>query len=635
MHPGKIIQNYRLLRFLGDGGMGSVWLAEHTLLKRQVAVKSLHGQLVRNVGIRERFKNEAATLAHLQHPGIVALHDYIEDDEGAYLVMEFVDGVPLDDYIREVSGPIPDVQLRDLFGQILEGFVYAHGKRIVHRDIKPGNFLVTQDGRVKILDFGIAKILGDGDRKLTKTGTNMGTVLFMSPEQVKGQVVDQRSDIYALGVTLFQMATGRNPYAADMTEFYVYDQIVNHPLPPAREFYPGVTPHIEAVVARATAKLPEERFHDVGAFLAALRNGMYGVNAIAGVPEAATDADKAEAAAAPVTEPTGEEVPEEVAPVVEAVPALTPPPMVPPAPEQSPAPRLQQAPARRKRRAWPWIVLLILLLGAGGVYLAWPYVEGQPDTLFVVPDDMHLWKKAETNSGDLGKIPSGAEVRVVGEAADGWKMVEWNSKKGYVNGNLLVPFEEYQIINYAMDTGMKMWLNKSYLRISLAQYFHDKHLKAKLPPKTFEAVYGESIEGQEVWSAEAVIGHQEYNTVIRGVQLEAGPYAKNGRQDDNVVIVQSDAHRKLVAFRHVKNGDGYDSKVLAEMDITEYPGQEIRIASSDKLRSYVFEGKNDVLVKVNRRQFPILLADPQNDFIGTLLLVEDGKFERIEISKGF
>ncbi|HEX2900115.1 MAG TPA: serine/threonine-protein kinase, partial [Bacteroidia bacterium] len=216
--PGTVIQNYRLVRFLGDGGMGTVWLAEHTHLDRKVAIKCLHAQFARNQGIRARFKQEAATLAMLQHPGIVALHDYIEDDDGAYLVMEYVDGLPLDEHIQKVSGPIPARQLRVMFGQILEGFIYAHGKMVVHRDIKPSNFLVTHDAKVKILDFGIAKILTDHDRKLTKTGMNMGTVFYMSPEQVRGEAVDMRSDIYSLGVTLFQMATGRSPYPSDTTE---------------------------------------------------------------------------------------------------------------------------------------------------------------------------------------------------------------------------------------------------------------------------------------------------------------------------------------------------------------------------------------------------------------------------------
>jgi serine/threonine protein kinase len=270
---GKTIGNYKVTKFIGDGGMGQVWLAEHTLLGRKVAIKSLHPQFARNAGIRARFKQEAATLAHLQHPNIVALHDYIEEGDDAFLVMEYVEGTPLDELITHQTGPIPTEQLRELFGQILDGFVYAHSKRVVHRDIKPSNFLVTKDGNVKILDFGIAKILTESNQKLTKTGASMGTVLYMSPEQVRGEALDIRSDIYSLGVTLFQMATGQCPYNAESSEFLVYDQIVNKPLPPASQIYPGVTAAMEALISKATQKLAANRFQDCAEFKRALMAG--------------------------------------------------------------------------------------------------------------------------------------------------------------------------------------------------------------------------------------------------------------------------------------------------------------------------------------------------------------------------
>lgn len=250
--------------------MGHVWLAEHTLLGRKVAVKGLHPQFARNAGVRARFKQEAATLSMLHHPNIVALYDYIETETEAYLVLEYVEGTPLDEYIAHKTGPIPTAQLKPLFAQILDGFIYAHSQQVIHRDIKPSNFLVTADGRVKVLDFGIAKILTDANQKLTKTGTNIGTVLYMSPEQVRGQVVDVRSDIYSLGVTLYQMATGRVPYEGITGEFAVYEQIVNHPLPRASEMYPGVTADIEALIGRATAKELAARFQSCGEFREAL-----------------------------------------------------------------------------------------------------------------------------------------------------------------------------------------------------------------------------------------------------------------------------------------------------------------------------------------------------------------------------
>ena len=257
---GKKILNYELKSLLGEGGMGNVYLAEHTQLGRKVAIKSLHQQLVKNEGLRTRFKNEASTMAHLQHPKIVALYDYVEEADGLYLIMEYVDGMPLDEYIRSKSGPIPSEKAIPMMSQILDAFSYAHSKGIVHRDIKPSNILITESGDIKILDFGIAKMLSDAGNKLTKTGTQMGTVFYMSPEQVQGKEIDIRSDIYSLGVTLYQMLTGASPYDGMTTEFEVYSKIVAEPLPAASNVYPGVPDFLDKVILKATSKNKDDRF---------------------------------------------------------------------------------------------------------------------------------------------------------------------------------------------------------------------------------------------------------------------------------------------------------------------------------------------------------------------------------------
>lgn len=273
---GEQILNYRLLSKIGEGGMGSVYVAQHTQIERKAAIKALHPNLVNNPQIRERFKNEAATMARLKHPNIVSLYDYLESPQGLFLIIEFVEGLPLDHYIQKISGPISEEQALLLFGKILDGFAYAHEQGVVHRDIKPSNLMISPDGTdVKILDFGIAKILGNDSKSLTKTGSRMGTVLYMSPEQVKGQPLDQRSDIYSLGVTLFQMLTGRCPYNEEaMTEYEVYDQIVNHSLPRAQSFYPRVSPRMQAIIDRATAKNPAERFSSCLEFKRAIGAGI-------------------------------------------------------------------------------------------------------------------------------------------------------------------------------------------------------------------------------------------------------------------------------------------------------------------------------------------------------------------------
>ena len=256
---GKKILNYEITTLLGEGGMGNVYLAEHLQLDRKVAIKMLHPRLAANEALRKRFKNEALAMSKLNHPNIVALHDYLESEDGLFLIMEYVSGKELEVYIRDESGPVNSEDAIHFMKQILGGVAYAHAQGIVHRDIKPSNILFTEDKKIKILDFGIAKLL-DADKKLTKTGMQMGTVLYMSPEQVKGKKIDQRTDIYSLGVTFFQMLTGQSPYATTTTEFEVYTQIVNDPLPKASSIYPGVSEKFEAIIAKATAKEPIQRF---------------------------------------------------------------------------------------------------------------------------------------------------------------------------------------------------------------------------------------------------------------------------------------------------------------------------------------------------------------------------------------
>ncbi|HEX2899748.1 MAG TPA: serine/threonine-protein kinase [Bacteroidia bacterium] len=253
--PNTKIQNYSLIRKLGEGGMGEVWLAEHLTIDRKVAIKVLHAQYARNPKIQQRFRNEAATLSKLKHPNIVALHDLIERDADIYLVMEYVEGRNLEEIVRTDTGPMPTEILYKVFSQILAAVGYADQQVVVHRDIKPSNFMMGADGVVKVLDFGIAKLLED-DQQLTRTGMRMGTTFYMSPEQVNNEAVDFCSDIYSLGVTLFFLATGKAPYEGETSENKVFDQIVRTPLPEGRTVYVGVAPMVDMVIAKATANEP-------------------------------------------------------------------------------------------------------------------------------------------------------------------------------------------------------------------------------------------------------------------------------------------------------------------------------------------------------------------------------------------
>jgi serine/threonine protein kinase len=267
----KQLLSYKIISVLGEGGMGTVYLAEHTNFDRKVAIKAIHPHLAKNDEIRQRFKNEAATMARLQHPNIVSLYDYFVDDEGLYLIMELVEGIELESYLKNIGSPLDEHVTAAFMKQLLDAFSHAHEKGVVHRDIKPANILITNDGSIKVLDFGIAKIVeGDGLHNMTKTGTQIGTVYYMSPEQVQGKKVDARSDIYSLGVTFYQMLTAQNPYSSSTTEFDVYSKIVQEQLPNPKELNPTISDVIVSILNKATAKDPDARFQTCEQFKQAL-----------------------------------------------------------------------------------------------------------------------------------------------------------------------------------------------------------------------------------------------------------------------------------------------------------------------------------------------------------------------------
>lgn len=260
------IPNYTLIKKIGEGGMATVYLGQHLTLQRKVAIKIINKDLANTPDIRKRFINEARMLSELNHKNIVTLYDFMEMPDNLCLIMEYVEGVSLDNFIHIINkGPIPESNTLEIFNQILDGFAYAHKKGIVHRDIKPSNIILTPDYTPKILDFGIAKIM-QSDNRLTRTGTKMGSILYMSPEQVKGQDVDYRSDIYSLGVTLYEMLAGKIPYENYQSDYEIQNDIVLRALPDITLFNPNVSKNIQNIIAKATAKNPEDRFQSCEEF---------------------------------------------------------------------------------------------------------------------------------------------------------------------------------------------------------------------------------------------------------------------------------------------------------------------------------------------------------------------------------
>ncbi|MCX7835599.1 MAG: serine/threonine protein kinase [bacterium] len=265
------IPNYRIEGLIGEGGMGMVYKGVHLNLDRPVAIKVLHPLLVKEPQLRERFYNEARLMAKLVHPNIVQLFDFNEQDDVLYLVMEYVDGRTLDKVIGREVGPIPHTRAIPLIRQILEGVNYAHEQGIIHRDIKPSNILLTPKDIIKITDFGIAKIAGS--KGMTKTGTKVGTLFYMSPEQVMGKEADQRSDLYSIGVTAYEMLSGKMPLDdGTSSEYQVMDAIVHRSFPDPRSYYPDIPEWLVNWVMQMIAKQPQDRFHSCKSALVALQS---------------------------------------------------------------------------------------------------------------------------------------------------------------------------------------------------------------------------------------------------------------------------------------------------------------------------------------------------------------------------
>jgi serine/threonine protein kinase len=259
---GNNIGKYKIIRLIGEGGMASVYEAEHEILGTKAAVKILNPMLSGNAQIRDRFRNEAKLMASLDHPNITKVIDFVDQPNQLSIVMEFLNGEDLQKKIKRSGAILPD-EVKELFNQILSAFQYAHENGVVHRDIKPSNIFVLPDGRVKILDFGIAKLYGQGN-EMTQTGTQIGTPIYMSPEQVKGdKSIDYRSDIYSLGVTMFYALNGNPPYNSETeSQFDIFNKIVFDPLPELIGFSP-----YDVIIKKACQKDREQRFQSCSEFL--------------------------------------------------------------------------------------------------------------------------------------------------------------------------------------------------------------------------------------------------------------------------------------------------------------------------------------------------------------------------------
>ena len=345
MTDSQLLGNrYQLLGTLGHGGMAEVYEGQDVRLGRKVAIKVLRPDLARDPSFQARFRREAQAAASLNHPNIVAVYDTGEDlmNTGSetvqlpYMVMEFVDGMTLRQLLTSGRRLLPERALEITSG-ILSALDYSHRHGIVHRDIKPGNVMLTRNGEVKVMDFGIARAMADAQATMTSASAVMGTAQYLSPEQAQGQVVDARSDLYSTGVVLYELLTGRPPFAGDSPVSIAYQHVQETPVPPSA-VDPGVPSAVDPVVLRALAKNPAERYQTAAEFRDDVQR------AIAGIPVSAV---------APVVAPTAAMVADSGRTTV-----LTPPP---------PQPPMEPTDSTKKRSGWTWFAVGAAVLALLGV----------------------------------------------------------------------------------------------------------------------------------------------------------------------------------------------------------------------------------------------------------------------------
>jgi tRNA A-37 threonylcarbamoyl transferase component Bud32 len=339
--PGRVLGGrYRLDHELARGGMASVWVAEDSLLARRVAIKVLHPELAVDDALRTRFRREAISAAKLTHPNIVTTYDTGDDNGTAYIVMELVDGTTLRRMLDEQTR-LPVDETVSIAVQVADALEHAHRQGLVHRDIKPANVLVTHSGYVKVTDFGIAKLAGSSD--LTRTGTVIGTARYLAPEQVNGATSDARTDVYALGLVVYEMLCGQLPFAGETDVATAVARLTTTPAP-VHEHCREASPALDAAIARSLALEPRDRFASAHAFRDAL-------------DPAKSHADDTDRTL--LVEPVAGD----------ATIGIDRPPAPPSAPPAAPA----RPPAPRARRRRWWVALLAILLfavGAGVGYLA-------------------------------------------------------------------------------------------------------------------------------------------------------------------------------------------------------------------------------------------------------------------------
>jgi serine/threonine protein kinase len=538
--PDTLIDGrYRVVERLGAGGMADVYSAEDEQLGRRVALKLLYRHLAENGSFVERFRREASSAAGLQHPNIVGIFDRGEWDSTYYIAMELIRGRTLKDVIRE-RGPAPPEAAVDVVLQILRAARYAHQRGIVHRDIKPQNVMIDEEGRVKVTDFGIARA---GASDMTETGSVMGTAQYLSPEQAQGRSVDARSDLYSIGIVLYEMLTGVVPFDAESPVTVALKQVSERAVPP-RERNPAVPPALDAVVMRALEKDPARRYQSADAFIEALHAAR-------------------------------------VAPLE----VVAPPPPAPPIEE------VLEEDDRRGRRWWLWLLALLALAAiAFGAYelltpkqVAVPNVIGQPSATAsqILQNRGFKVDVVTVTSAEVERDRVAGQSPRPGVKADEGSTVTINVSGG--PGQVAVPNVEGLGSGQARDQ-----LDAKGLKAKVEQQFSDQvvrgHVISSSPAAGTVVDRGSTVtlrvsRGKEMVAVPDVTGASEDNasSAIEGAGLRVGKVTQQeSGEDPGTVIDQSPDAGESVA-----KGTAVDltvAKGVSVPDVTDQKKAEAQAA---------------------------------------------------------
>jgi eukaryotic-like serine/threonine-protein kinase len=358
---------YRIQRKLGAGGMADVYLAEDQELGRRVAIKILNGRHANDAQFIERFRREAKNAAALNHPNIVSIYDRGNAEDTYYIAMEFLDGRTLKELIVS-RGAAPVNVAIEYARQILSALRFAHRHGIVHRDIKPHNVLVDSEGRVKVTDFGIARA---GTSQMTETGSIVGTAQYLSPEQARGGEVDQRSDLYSLGIVLYELLTGKTPFDGDTPVEIAMKHLSNAPKPPST-LRADIPPELDMVVLRALAKNPDDRYQSADEMEADLERVARGARVSAATVDTATQVLRRPATAAAAT----------TAAAVTAATMIATPPAGSGAPPAIVAEEEYEERGGQDRPLWPWLVAVGFVIAAViAGFFVWQELSSTPQVV--------------------------------------------------------------------------------------------------------------------------------------------------------------------------------------------------------------------------------------------------------------